>query len=518
MKIHFVNQEDSIIAVGFRKMASFARSIHPDTKNFFLTLNNFSSPVNMLLGKTGSIEEMDFGLVREIAEPLAKADMVCFSSMTGYSKMTKSLIKEIKLLNPRVFIVWGGIHPIIHPEDAITHADAICTGEGEFAFEEFLNSYREGRDYFNCRNFWFRKGEEIIRNDFLPLATNEEMEKFPLPLYGEDELIFKAGRGFSEMTVLDYLNFNGLGFNTVWSIGCPYKCTYCGNTKFIENDKNYTKIRHTSVDYLVNQLKLVSQKHPHVSTVIFHDDSFMALPKNLLREFCDKWKREVAMPFCVQGVIPSFVNEEKMEFLVDAGLNRVRMGVQSGSDRILKFYERPNKLGLIHSAAGILSKFSDKMIPPAFDIILDNPIETRQDVLDTLNMLYYMPRPYTLNVFSLKVIPNTVLESQFLDMNISVEEISANYLENIPTVATILVFLLPVWKPPRFVYDFLLKFVQPSKKSQIQFPIVLWFVRAIWLIRRGISHVKMGDFSLIRGPVGWIFWKLGFTASIKKHL
>jgi radical SAM superfamily enzyme YgiQ (UPF0313 family) len=48
------------------------------------------------------------------------------------------IIATIRELNSKAYIVWGGIHPIIHPEDAIKHADAICTGEGEFAFKNFL--------------------------------------------------------------------------------------------------------------------------------------------------------------------------------------------------------------------------------------------------------------------------------------------------------------------------------------------------------------------------------------------
>ena len=36
------------------------------------------------------------------------------------------------------------------------------------------------------------------------------------------------------------------------------------------------------------------------------------------------------------------------------------------------------------------------MIPPAFDIILDNPVETMDDNRATLDLLYEMPRPYTL--------------------------------------------------------------------------------------------------------------------------
>ena len=99
----------------------------------------------------GKIQEE---LLDRIAEPLAEADLVGFSSMTGYAAITRGVIKKIKERSPKTFLLWGGIHPIIHPEDAImAEVDAICTGEGEFAFEEFFESFRHGQDYTGLRNF-----------------------------------------------------------------------------------------------------------------------------------------------------------------------------------------------------------------------------------------------------------------------------------------------------------------------------------------------------------------------------
>ena len=90
--------------------------------------------------------------------------VIGFSSMTSYSYIVHNIIAEIRKINPKAFIVWGGIHPIIHPEDAIKHADAVCTGEGEFAFKNFLEMFRNGEDYTTASSFWFKKGTDDIRN------------------------------------------------------------------------------------------------------------------------------------------------------------------------------------------------------------------------------------------------------------------------------------------------------------------------------------------------------------------
>ena len=122
---------------------------------------------------------------------------------------------------------------------------------------------------------------------------------------------------------------------------------------------------------------------------------------DILEEFCKLWKAEIKIPFAVMGVIPNYVREDKIALLLDAGMNRIRMGIQSGSENILEFYKRPTKLKRIKEATKIFNKFKKYMIPPSFDIIVENPIETIEDTRATLDMLYEMPRPFNLNILSL---------------------------------------------------------------------------------------------------------------------
>ena len=125
----------------------------------------------------------------------------------------------------------------------------------------------------------------------------------------------------------------------------------------------------------------------------------MALKYEVLEEFCKLWKEEVKMNFAIYGIIPTYVREDKVALLVDAGMNRARMGIQSGSDNILEFYKRPTKLHRIKEATEILNKFKKYMIPPAYDIILENPIETPEDTRATVDLIYNLPRPFTLNIY-----------------------------------------------------------------------------------------------------------------------
>ena len=210
-----------------------------------------------------------------------------------------------------------------------------------------LELFKNGKDYTSAPSFWFRKNNNIIKNRNLPLMTPKQMDELPPLTYLDDELIYNQAKGFKSLNSNDFLKYTGLQYGTVWTIGCPLHCTFCGNTKFIEYDNAYRRLRYSSPHTIIKEIKRAISKQPHLSTVVFHDDSFLALRYEVLEEFCKLYKEKIKIPFMVGGVIPNYVREDKIALLVDAGMNRVRMGIQSGSQDILDFYKRPTKLNRI---------------------------------------------------------------------------------------------------------------------------------------------------------------------------
>ncbi len=522
MRVKLVSLEDGITSCGFRKMAAFVAQINQDTESCYVSTNRYRSIRNGLrgtLGSAGSLEPEDIDLA---ARDLIKSDLVGFSSMTGYAELTRKLITRVKELDPSTYVIWGGIHPIIHPEDAIlSNVDAICVGEGEFAFQQLYDELEAGKRPTDIKNFWFKDangGEEVIRNHFLPLMSQDEMESLPFPQYGEGELIYQAGEGFIPMKRSDYIDNDGLSYTTLWSIGCPFHCSYCGNTKFISNDPKYKRIRHPSARYIVDEVKTARARFPHLSQVSFHDDSFMAIPYRQIEEFAELWKAELDLPFAVYGVIPNYVNRDKFELLTWAGMNRIRMGIQSGSRNTLEFYKRPSPPEKILAAGTVNASFSPKYhIPPAYDIITDNPIESREDLKETLQLLYDMERPYTMFIYSLKVIPNTELEKAMKERGVDIEEISASFMSIPPRAYNLLLYLLCIWRPPQWLWKRLLGHVRASTEEQKLYPRLGHVLRTAYLSRRAVSHLVKMDFSAIPGRSGYIAWRIGLIGLWRKR-
>ena len=77
------------------------------------------------------------------------------------------------------------------------------------------------------------------------------------------------------------------------------------------------------------------------------------------------------------------------------------------SERGQKIFGRSNSPQKIRNAAAILNKYKGRMLPPQFDIIVDNPYETSEDYIETIDFLLTLPKPFFIQLFSLMFYPGT---------------------------------------------------------------------------------------------------------------
>ena len=508
MKIVLLNVGEGLTSLGFRRMSSHVRSYHEATDSFYLPLDG--RPLDRLFPRR-TLERSE-RLCEQVATELAGADVVGFSSLSNYSEIVEGIIARLREKSARTFIVWGGCHGIMAPESAILHADAVCAGEGELAFAELVAALRDGRDPSAIRNFWFRDGEKVTKNPFRPLLSGDELAELPLPSYAEPgERIFLPDSGFVPLRRRHYLHFDGLTYRTVWCIGCPFHCTFCGNTKFIENDPGYQRIRHSPVSTIIAELRQARARHPHIRSVVFDDDSFLALRKETLSDFAERYRAEIGLPFTVTGVIPNYVQEQKLEILVAAGLVRIRMGIQSGSEKMLRFYKRPSPPAKVLSSAKTIHLFADRMIPPAYDIITDNPIETHEDVRDTLQLVFDLPRPFFLNLFSLRVMPNTALAAQFEELGVDADGASHNYKNLAPTLANNMLYFFCLSRFPARPFERLLPRAASYRDTDRLMPRLAALLRLGYHLKRGYDHFRYMGFVNFPGSLSFLFYRVGFV-------
>ena len=110
LEIRLACVEDGLDNVGFRKISSYIKSIHSNTKVAYVPIGNLRSLIKILKEKkSNEFTEKD---IHNISQFLAEGDLVGLSSMTQYSSTVYKIIAKIRQLKPSAFIVWGAYIPL----------------------------------------------------------------------------------------------------------------------------------------------------------------------------------------------------------------------------------------------------------------------------------------------------------------------------------------------------------------------------------------------------------------------
>jgi len=294
-----------------------------------------------------------------------KPDLVGISAQSETYAVAIRYARTIKEKRP-VPVVIGGVHISMLPESLDGNFDVAVLGEGEAAFVELLRSFIEHgglrRDaLMEIPGLFFRMEGGFHRTPPRPLAA--DLDLLPKPVM--EELPFYVESPTACI---------------VSSRGCPYHCTFCISEKFARRYRclSAEKVADDIEDLVRNR----GARH-----IVFYDDLLIANRKrlgsliSLLRE-----RKLLDRITCSCAVRANLVSEEICRLLRELNVTSVGMGVESFSDRILKYYNKSGITGETNQRAiDLLHSFG---ITPNPSIILAAPIETREDMLVTLRKVF----------------------------------------------------------------------------------------------------------------------------------
>jgi radical SAM superfamily enzyme YgiQ (UPF0313 family) len=347
-------------------------------------------------------------IIDEIARISADATCIGISLMTDYFNAAVVLTKELKKRLPHLPILWGGIHPTILPEQCTNYADFVCIGEGYESTYELLQHIKRGDKFPRVAGICYRKDEKFIAADLrLPISN---IDLLPFLDYALEGHYIRHGNAIVPLTVSLLKRYLGFWYTSFFTYGCPLNCSYCCNSFLHRLNPGYRQVYKHSPEYIIEEIKSVRKLHPFIKMVKFNDDNFMSLTEEEMESFAILQRKFERTPFVVTGINPLFITEQKIDILVKAGLRRARIGIQAGSEKILReVYNRQIGNEDIVRSSKILSRYAKKLVPTAYDIILDNPWEKTEDLVDTFELICRLSRPFVLNIFSLKFYPRTAI-------------------------------------------------------------------------------------------------------------
>ena len=365
--------------------------------------------VHIPVYKSDFPEEFYDGIDNKIRKVYEGADLIAFTCMTNTFLACTKFIQRIRK-NSNAPIAIGGIHSTAKPIECVKYADYACVGEGENAFMELIDRLAKNKDPEHTQGFYARKGKGIIKNQQGSLV--KDLDSLPVPSFNLKNQYFIFNNKLICME--DYKNDQEMlrqyftkYYFMVTSRGCPYTCKFCINDVLKRLSPEYRIIRKRGNDHIFKELKNMKNVLKYPLTIGFADDDFFSQSVEQMKDFSERYKKEIGnIPFFCSST-PHSMHEDKMRYAVEAGLCRLEIGIQSINDKTN--WEIHGRAGLkkdVVRAISIASPYRHK-IQINYDLILDNPWEPEESVLETLRFMFEIPKPCTFAIFSLVPFPGT---------------------------------------------------------------------------------------------------------------
>jgi radical SAM superfamily enzyme YgiQ (UPF0313 family) len=336
----------------------------------------------------------------------AKPDVIGISLMETQLKYMVDFCNDLRTYY-KGFMICGGPHPTMDPEGSLSirGIDAVCVGEGDDALVELAAALEAGKDYKNISNLWFKLPNGlIIKNKLRPFKNLNELP-------AEDKELFNLDK------ILPIKNYQ---LETIRGRGCVYGCSYCINHSYLEKylqlcEKAVTTkeyVRAKKMDTVLTEIKDTVRKHPQIQKIAFIDDDFLMYPD--LENFCTKYREEIDLPF-ICNVNPLSFNFSKGKLLREGGCEVIRLGVESGSERIKKeVMKRPiSNKSISRTSNGAI----ELGLGTSFYNMIGLPTETKEDILKTLRLNAAL-RPDFVKLMTFYPFKNTPLYNLCIKLNL----------------------------------------------------------------------------------------------------
>jgi radical SAM superfamily enzyme YgiQ (UPF0313 family) len=340
------------------------------------------------------------------------SDLAGFSVMSNFWDHAIQVTQKLKD-NYDFPILWGGIHPTVRPEECLDYADMVCIGEGEETVVELADKIQNKQYYYDVKGMAFNdKGKIIVngtreRPGSKKAAIIKSLDQIPFQDYDYRNHFILKGENIIKMDLkileqCDYI------YQTLPTRGCPFGCTYCVNNTILAKHPHQKSVRIRSVDNIIMELQEIKKNLPFIKMIQFSDDAVGLMSVDELSKFSKRYKEQIGLPLIIIGIVPAILTREKLSLLMDAGLIELGFGIQSASEITKKLYKRPHANHRVADAIKMVNEYRDQL-KVNYDIILDNPWDTDEDLIETLMFLSKLPTPFILNLCSLIFFPGTEL-------------------------------------------------------------------------------------------------------------
>ena len=283
-------------------------------------------------------------------------DLIGITFMSTKMGAVQRIIDIAKNLLPEIPVVLGGAHPSVLFRSSLdsTQADAVVIGEGEETFSELIGELERPKpNLHKIRGIAFRSPEgKIVTTPPRPLIP--DLDTLPFP--DRESLLNKETFRPDDLSLI------------MSSRGCPFNCTFCSSLW-------ERRVRNRSVSNLIREIRYLQERF-QAQNVFFKDDTFTVDRKRIL-SFCEQLKKNnVKINWdCLTRI--ELIEEDLLRAMQNAGMFNLKIGIETGSPRLLKATNKNITIDQIKRGAELLRRLNTRW--SAF-FMIGFPDETEEEI------------------------------------------------------------------------------------------------------------------------------------------
>ena len=258
-----------------------------------------------------------------------RPDVVALSFGTNHAAVAAQIAAWAREALPDAHIVAGGVDPTLRPAEVLSWPaiDLVARGELDgYRFVKVVDDLERGRRPLRRPGIWLRRGRQVVQN---PLGPPVDLTvPGPLVDYGlfDQRRILRLKRGWADI---------------ITGRGCPHRCSYCFNRSLRRCYRDdggagapaARYVRKRPVADVIAELDCFAARYRDELQMFSFVDDVFPIQRRWLRQFFDAYTGRFDTPL-VFLARPGQVDEELAQRARAAGTYMVRLGVESGSERV----------------------------------------------------------------------------------------------------------------------------------------------------------------------------------------
>jgi len=326
-------------------------------------------------GHVQSLDEWD-QLLRERCNNIL---FVGLSIMTGGGQIKYALDMAERMrdiMGEKTKLVFGGPHVNVLPEDTLRHplVDVVLFGPGQYSVPAFIEALKNDAGFENVPGLLMKNGKKIIKGQSNPLKKNL-FNGYPWHIVDIEKNIRK------EATLTDRT------FGYISSFGCPYGCRFC----YEGIARGFVSLDATTI---LDDVEMLVNEH-NVSGIKFYDADFF-IQMERVQAFCEGLltrKLDVKWAASIHPKDVARMDNKRpglLDLIAKTGCSRLLMGIESGSNRVLK--EIVDKKCTVEMIAHAVQRIAGVGIRGSYTFIIGFPGESAAEKQETIAMIERLRR------------------------------------------------------------------------------------------------------------------------------